>query len=200
MYNLFDNMRAATGGRSSMPGLGSVRGGGSSGRGGGGAAWGGWGEFGRSFGSGNSLYRIPRPASGFTGTLGELNSSSPTYASDGLARLTRERFADFQRRFRGFEDQQIAFATDRNAPMAAATEAIGDVQASFGQIAGQQQRRNQRMGVQLAPDQQQSQSRAVNLAGGLAAVTAANRAARQTYDRQTAVFGGAGAAVPKVPT
>lgn len=195
MFNQFDNMR--TGGRSSIPGLGgSVQ----SGRGGGGAAWGGWGEFGRSFGTGNSLYRIPRPASGFTGTLGELDSSSPTYASDGLARLTRERFADYQRRFRNIENQQIEFATDRAAPMNAAQEAIGDVQASFAQIPGQQERRNARMGLSMAPDQQQSQARATNLAGGLASVVAANRAARQTYDRQTAVFGGTGAAIPGMPT
>jgi hypothetical protein len=191
MFNLYDNIQSATGGaaipgRSGALGVGRLGDGGSSRTGG--------------LYSVRGFNRVPRPASGLTGTLGELNSSSPTYASDGLARLTRERFADYQRRFRTFENQQIAFATDRNAPMTAATEAIGDVQSSFGQIAGQQQRRNQRMGVQVTAGQQQSQDRAVNLAGGLAAVTAANRAARQTYDRQTAVFGGAGAAIPKVPT
>lgn len=137
---------------------------------------------------------------GLEGTLAPLNPNSSTYATDGLARLTRERFMDFQRRFRGFEDQQIAFALDRNAPMAAAREALGDVESAFARIPGQQQERNARMGVTQTAADAQAQGRAAKLAGGLASVTAANRAARQTYDRQTAVFSGAGGSIPRVPT
>lgn len=153
-------------------------------------------------GRGGGLFSVTTPFSrpAFDGTVQPLNQNSSTYATDGLARLTRERFLDFQRRFRGFEDQQIAFATDRDAPMRAATEASADVSAAFSRIPGQQQRRNERMGITTDPADMASQQRATSLAAGLASVTAANRAARQTYDRQTAVFSGAGNSLPRIPT
>lgn len=139
-------------------------------------------------------------APSFDGTVQPLDTNSSTFASDSLARLTRERFMDYQRRFRLFENQQIAFATDRNAPMAAATEALGDVQSAFSRIPGQQARRAERMGVTQTPADLASQQRATSLAAGLASVTGANRAARQTYDRQNAVFSGSGSTLPRMPT
>lgn len=117
---------------------------------------------------------------------------SNTYANDALAFLTRDRYNDYLRRFRDLEDQQIAYATDRTKPLTEAQNAISTVQNSFSKIPGQQARRNSKLGIALTPEEQASQQRTTNTAGGLAQVTAANRAATQTYDRQNAIFSGAG--------
>lgn len=141
------------------------------------------------------------PARGFNPNAGTLNPddrSSNTYASDTLARLTRDRYSDYLRRFRGIENEQIAYATDQGKPLAEAQNAISTVQGSFGRIAGQQERRASRLGLDAtAPDVAASLNRSTAIAGGLAAVTGANRAAQQTYDRQNAIFSGsAGNSLP----
>lgn len=133
------------------------------------------------------------PPSPTAGTLAEPNRNSNTYATDTLARITRERYSDYMRRFRGIENEQIAYATDRTKPLTEARNAIDTVRGSFDALPGMQQRRNARLGLDpAAPDVAASLNRSTNIAGGLAAVTAANRASQQTYDRQNAIFSGAG--------
>lgn len=135
-----------------------------------------------------SIFNTFENASGAPSGLPD--ASSPTYANDGLAFLTRARYDDYQRRFRRLEDEQIAYATDQTKPLTEARDALSTVQGSFDRIAGQRDRRNARQGLSLTPDQAQSQERSTAIAGGLASVTAANRAAQQTYDRQNEIFSG----------
>ncbi len=145
-------------------------------------------SFGRKFdplGKRLGFYGSPQ-----AGPYDTFDQSNPNYANDGLAYLTRARYDDWNRRFRQLEDQQIDYATDQTKPLTEGFEAAAQVQGSFDRIAGQQGRRNARQGVTLAPDQAQSQERATKIAGGLASVTAANRAAQQTYDRQSEIFSG----------
>lgn len=136
---------------------------------------------------------MPLSTSGVTSASpNAFDLGSNTFASDALGFLTRQRYNDYVRRLRGFEDEQIAYATDKTKPLTEAKDAISTVQDSFAKIPGQQARRNQRLGVALTPEEQASQQRSTNVAGGLAQVTAANRAATQSYDRQNAIFSGAG--------
>lgn len=147
---------------------------------------------------------LPRPPAAApianAGALMEPNRDSNTFATDTLARITRERYSDYMRRFRDIENEQIAYATDRTKPLTEAQAAMTTVQGSFDRIAGQQERRNARLGLDpMAPDVAASLNRSTAIAGGLASVTAANRAAQQTYDRQNAIFSGAaGQSIPKI--
>lgn len=147
------------------------------------------------------LGRPPAIAQPNQGALSEKpDRSSNTFATDTLARITRERYADYMRRFRDIENEQIAYATDRTKPLTEAQSAMESVQGSFNRIPGQQQRRDARLGLDAAaPDVTASLNRSTAIAGGLATVTAANRAAQQTYDRQGAIFSGAtGQSIPKI--
>lgn len=135
---------------------------------------------------GRALGKYKKPGE----TYGDLDSRNPNYANNALAYFTRDQYSDWLKRFQGIAAGQIKYATDDTQPGKAADEAGKYVQNSFARIPGQLERLNAREGLTLTPDEQASQQRSIATAGGLADVTARNRAAQQTYDRQNSILTG----------
>lgn len=128
---------------------------------------------------------------GLAATAGQSSAlGGNNYLRDALSRITRGQYRDYLNNYRRFEEEQIAYATDRSKPLTEGLNALSTVQGSFDRIGGQLERRNRRIGLQVPADQIQSEQRRTAITGGLASVTAANRAASQTYDRQNAIFAG----------
>lgn len=120
-----------------------------------------------------------------------LDPRNPNYAQNALARFTTGEYNDYVRNINPIEDDLLAYARDKTQPDKAAQQGIADVNASFDQIPGQLQRRNQGLGLTLSPEEQAAQQRSLATQRGLASATAANRGAQGAYATQDQILGGA---------
>lgn len=110
-------------------------------------------------------------------------------ASNLLAQLTRDQWAEYMNVYAGYEDKLIEFATDPEQVTNAMSEASNDVNKAFSTVEGTNQRRLQSLGLTLDADQQASQTKQIGLAKTLADVQAQNFARDQTLAAQQAVLG-----------
>lgn len=112
-----------------------------------------------------------------------------TYASDTVAALTREQWADYMKNFVPIENQLIDYATDPTKVTEAMNRGIQGVQSSFANQTGMLDRQLRGRGLTLNPDEQASMNRERNLSQSLAEVGAANIAGQMTLARQRGVLG-----------
>lgn len=122
---------------------------------------------------------------------GSSTGSNDYSASNLLASITKQQYANYQSMYQPIENQQIAFATDPNQPLAAAQRA--GVQTGNAFQAQQQglTKQLQGQGIALTPTMKASLDRKNAVAQSLATDNAMNHAAQSTYDTQTSVLTGA---------
>lgn len=132
-------------------------------------------------------------SSGLSTTLPAVGS-----ASDTFAQLTRDQWADYVQRFVPAENRLISYALSPETVQANMDAAGTQVDQSFGQVAGAQERALRGYGLPVDPAQQAAAARATDLAHGLTKVQAINNARDATVDRQLGVLSGSSGS-PKVP-
>jgi hypothetical protein len=118
-----------------------------------------------------------------------ISKSSPTYAADTYAALTREQWQNYVSTFVPIENQLIEYATDPNRPLQAMEEASRDVNAAFDAQVGSTDRRLRGLGVELDEDERMAQQRSFGLSKSLADVGAQNMAGAMTRQRQASILG-----------
>lgn len=114
---------------------------------------------------------------------------SPTYASDTLAAITRQQWADYVSTFIPIENQLIKYATDPGVVSNAMSEASQNVNQAFDAQVGATQRNLKGLGVTLSEDEQAAQARGMGLARSLADVGTQNVARDITTQRQQSIIG-----------
>lgn len=114
---------------------------------------------------------------------------SSTYASDTLAAVTRQQWADYVSTFIPIENSLIKYATDPAVVNDAMAEASQNVNQAFDAQAGATQRNLKGLGVTLSEDEQAAQTRSMGLARSLADVGTQNVARDITTQRQQSILG-----------
>lgn len=117
------------------------------------------------------------------------NPGSSTYASDTLAAITRQQWADYVSTFIPIENQIIKYATDPAVVSNAMSEASQNVNQAFDAQAGATQRNLKGLGVTLSEDEKAAQTRSMGLARSLADVGGQNVARDLTTQRQQSILG-----------
>lgn len=111
-------------------------------------------------------------------------------ASDLFAQATRQQWSDYVNTFVPIENQLIKYATDPTVVSGAMADASKGVNNAFDAQQGATQRRLQSLGVQqLAPDEQEAQTRSQGLTRALADVQSQNTARDLTTQRQQSILG-----------
>lgn len=121
--------------------------------------------------------------------LGGGSTNSSTYASDTLAAVTRQQWADYVSTFIPIENQLIKYATDPAVVSNAMSEASQNVNQAFDAQAGATQRNLKGLGVTLSEDEKVAQARSTGLARSLADVGGQNIARDLTTQRQQSILG-----------
>lgn len=111
-------------------------------------------------------------------------------ASALFGKLTRAQYDDWEKRFAPYISKLGGIASDANAPHAAATEAISTVGDSFTNAKKGLVLSQQRLGLQLSPEEQAVQDRRMGLSQAATSVQAANTARTATLDRQQQILAG----------
>jgi len=124
-----------------------------------------------------------------SGSLYGINPNSDNYASDTLAAVTRQQWADYTANYIPIENKLIQYATDPTVVSKAMADASTDVHQAFASQSGQTARRLQGLGVQLSPEEQAAKTRASGLQEGLTDVQAQNTARDLTVQRQQSILG-----------
>jgi hypothetical protein len=112
-------------------------------------------------------------------------AKNPERAQAAIARAQQQMF---ETDFKGFEDEALGFAMDKDAPENAATKAGADVARSFDDVLaqGQAQRRLARRGIVADADALAQGERGRDLTRAASMVTAQNAARSTTRDQQVA--------------
>jgi hypothetical protein len=121
-------------------------------------------------------------------TLG-YNPSSPNYANDTFAAITRQQWQDYVSNFVPIENQLIKYATDPTQPAQAMQSASQGVQQAFAQQPGIQARQFAALGVTPGADETAADNRQTGLQRSLADVQAQNTARDLTKQRQESILG-----------
>ena len=124
-----------------------------------------------------------------SGTSLGYNASSPSYANDTFAAITKQQWQDYITNFVPIENKLIAYATDPNQVTQAMTDASQGVQAAFAAQPGIQQRQFKGLGITPDADTQQAMTRQTGLQASLADVQAQNTARDLTRQRQESILG-----------
>ncbi|MGY8872235.1 MAG: hypothetical protein ACKVJE_17500 [Pseudomonadales bacterium] len=119
-------------------------------------------------------------------------------ASKLFGELTRAQYDDWHTRFSPYISKLGDMAGDTAAPQAAADEAISTVGDSFSNAKRGLELSQQRLGLQLSPEEQAVQDRRMSLSEGATSVQAANTARTSTLDRQQKILAGS-SGVQQVP-
>lgn len=112
-----------------------------------------------------------------------------TMASDTMAALTRERWADYVKNFVPIENQLIDYATNPETVTNAMSSASENVQDAFGAREGMVSRQLRGLGLTLSEDEQIAANRSTGLAKSLADVQAQNLVRDATMSRQQQILG-----------
>ncbi len=121
--------------------------------------------------------------------LSRIFPAQPPSAQDQYARLTRSMWQNYISNFVPIENELIEYATNPETVTNAVATARQGVASSFQAQQGATQRRLFGLGVNLAPDEQQSFERSSAISNSLADVNAANQTARRTRERQQSLLG-----------
>lgn len=116
-------------------------------------------------------------------------TNSSTYASDMLAEVTRQQWADYVSTFIPIENQLIKYATDPAVVSNAMSEASQNVNQAFNAQEGATQRNLKGLGITLSEDERAAQTRSMGLARSLADVGNQNVARDLTTQRQQSILG-----------
>jgi len=139
--------------------------------------------------SGTGLPLASGAAYGAGGNSYGLNPGSKTYANDTFAAVTQDQWSQYVSTFVPIENQLIQYATDPTQPGQAMATAQTDVNNSFSQQAGTQQRQNAALGVTPTADETAANTKATGLTKSLAGVQAQNTARDLTVQRQQGILG-----------
>lgn len=121
--------------------------------------------------------------------FGGSGGGTSTYASDVMAGLTRERWADYVSNFVPIENKLIDYATNPDTVNNAMASASADVAGAFSAREGAVARNLRGLGLTLNEDEQAAASKATGLARSLADVQGQNLARDATVSRQQQILG-----------
>lgn len=127
------------------------------------------------------------------------DAPAPDYtASNELAAITEQGWANFSSNFQPVEDQQDAFATNPNLPLQAAQRAGINADAASTSAAQGLNKKLGSEGITLTPEQKTALAERQGNAAGLSKVNDMNKAAIGTYDTQSRVLSGASPSVTSI--
>ncbi len=111
-------------------------------------------------------------------------------ASNQLAGILGQQWANYQSVFKPVENKLIDYATNPDTITNATANAKTNVDNAFATSSGGLQRQLSAQGVQVTPEQQTAITRQNGLSKSLAEVGAMNQSANTTYDTITSVLSG----------
>lgn len=118
-----------------------------------------------------------------------IKPNSRTYASDTMAAIARRDWERYKETFMPLEDYLFQYINNPGYRQGVVTENLQNFNSAFDSAQMGNQRNLERYGLQLSPDETQSQQRMASLQKGLGQVESINRTNRILKDQEYQILG-----------
>lgn len=135
-------------------------------------------------GNGRYVYPITSTANSFG-----INPNSKTYASETMAAIARRDWERYKETFMPLEDYLFQYINNPGYRQGVVSDNLQNFNSAFDSAQAGNDRNLQRYGLQLSPDETQSQQRMASLQKGLGQVEAINRTNRVLKDQEYRILG-----------